>query len=66
MHQQSKNSISRLIRKKYSTYLDKYYLKPYFWSRSYCLISTGEVLLISSKSIFKIKINLFISKFIST
>ncbi|WP_425486283.1 hypothetical protein [Borreliella lanei] len=54
------------MRKKYSTYLDKYYLKPYFWSRSYCLISTGEVLLISSKSIFKIKINLFISKFIST
>ncbi|MBB6213584.1 IS200/IS605 family transposase (plasmid) [Borreliella californiensis] len=32
---------SRLIRKKYSTYLDKYYWKPYFWSRSYCLISTG-------------------------
>ncbi|WP_376984252.1 IS200/IS605 family transposase (plasmid) [Borrelia recurrentis] len=32
---------SRLIRKKYSTHLDKYYWKPYFWSRSYCLISTG-------------------------
>ncbi|WP_327785682.1 IS200/IS605 family transposase [Borreliella garinii] len=32
---------SRLIRKKYSTYLYKYYWKPYFWSRSYCLISTG-------------------------
>ncbi|WP_238322660.1 IS200/IS605 family transposase [Borreliella afzelii] len=32
---------SRLIRKKYSTYLDKYYWKPYFWSGSYCLISTG-------------------------
>ncbi|WP_420025798.1 IS200/IS605 family transposase [Borreliella valaisiana] len=31
---------SRLIRKKYSTYLDKYYWKPYFWSRGYCLIST--------------------------
>ncbi|MCD2382838.1 transposase, partial [Borreliella americana] len=28
------------IRKKYSTYLDKYYWKPYFWSRSYCLIYT--------------------------
>ncbi|WP_414144328.1 transposase [Borreliella burgdorferi] len=27
--------------KKYSTYSDKYYWKPYFWSRSYCLISTG-------------------------
>ncbi|WP_407928473.1 transposase, partial [Borreliella americana] len=31
---------SRPIRKKYSTYLDKYYWKPYFWSRSYCLIYT--------------------------
>ncbi|ACN53286.1 IS200/IS605 family transposase (plasmid) [Borreliella spielmanii] len=31
---------SRLIRKKYSTYLDKYYWKSYFWSGSYCLIST--------------------------
>ncbi|PRR32134.1 IS200/IS605 family transposase [Borreliella burgdorferi] len=33
---------SSLIRKKYSTYLDKYYWKPYFWSRSYCLISNGR------------------------
>ncbi|WP_235691510.1 transposase, partial [Borreliella americana] len=29
------------IRKKYSNYLGRYYWKPYFWSRSYCLISTG-------------------------
>ncbi|WP_373538256.1 transposase [Borreliella afzelii] len=30
--------------KKYSTYLNKYYWKPYFWSsRNYCLIPTkGE------------------------
>jgi len=33
---------SRLIRKKFKNHLDKYYLEPIFWSRSYCIISTGE------------------------
>ena len=33
---------SRLIRKKFKNHLDEYYSKPIFWSRSYCIISTGE------------------------
>uniref|UniRef100_UPI002FBE0F08 IS200/IS605 family transposase n=2 Tax=Borrelia recurrentis TaxID=44449 RepID=UPI002FBE0F08 len=53
---------SRLIRKKYSTHLDKYYWKPYFWSRSYCLISTGGASIDIIKNIFKIKINVKFSK----
>lgn len=32
---------SRLVRKKYAAYLRRFYWKPYFWTRSYCLISTG-------------------------
>lgn len=32
---------SRLIRKKYSEYLKQYYWKPVFWSRSYCILTTG-------------------------
>ncbi len=32
---------SRLIRKKHSKYLKKYYLEPVFWSRSYCILTTG-------------------------
>ena len=28
---------SRLIRKKHGEYLKKYYWKPVFWSRSYCI-----------------------------
>lgn len=32
---------SRLIRKEFSTYLGKFYWKPVFWSRSYCLLSCG-------------------------
>lgn len=32
---------SRLIRKKYSDYLQEYYWKPVFWSRSYCILTTG-------------------------
>jgi len=31
---------SRLIRKKYSDYLSKYYWKPYFWGASYGIFST--------------------------
>ena len=36
-----KTVTSRLIRKKYSDYLKKFYLEPVFWSRSYCILSTG-------------------------
>ena len=36
-----KTVTSRLIRKKYKDYLSKYYWKPVFWSRSYCIITTG-------------------------
>lgn len=32
---------SRLIRKKYRDHLKKYYWKPVFWSRSYCILTTG-------------------------
>ena len=36
-----KTVTSRLIRKKYSDYLKKFYWEPVFWSRSYCILSTG-------------------------
>jgi putative transposase len=32
---------SRLIRKEFSQHIKKYYWKPIFWSRTYCLISCG-------------------------
>lgn len=32
---------SRMIRKEYPEHLKKYYWKPVFWTRAYCLISTG-------------------------
>ena len=32
---------SRLIKKQYEQYLKKYYWKSAFWSRSYCIVSTG-------------------------
>lgn len=32
---------SRLIRKKYRRHLRRFYWKPFFWTRSYCLISNG-------------------------
>ena len=32
---------SRLIKKKYEDYLKKYYWESAFWSRSYCIVSTG-------------------------
>ena len=32
---------SRLIRKKYADHLKSYYWKPIFWSRSYCILTTG-------------------------
>lgn len=32
---------SRLIRKEFASYIKKYYWKPFFWSPSYCLLTTG-------------------------
>jgi putative transposase len=32
---------SRLIRKEFNVYLKKFYWKPVFWSRSYCVLSCG-------------------------
>ena len=32
---------SRLIRRDYGKYLERFYRKPVFWSRSYCIISCG-------------------------
>ena len=36
-----KTVTSRLIRKEFSDQLEKYYWKPVFWSRTYCLLSVG-------------------------
>ena len=36
-----KTVASRLIKKKYEDHLKKYYWKSAFWSRSYCIVSTG-------------------------
>lgn len=36
-----KSVSSRLIRKEYKEHIDKYYWKPYFWSNSYLLLTTG-------------------------
>ena len=32
---------SRLIRKEFKEHIDKFYYKPYFWSNSYLILSTG-------------------------
>jgi putative transposase len=32
---------SRLIRKEFNAYLKKFYWKPVFWNRSYCILSCG-------------------------
>ena len=32
---------SRYIRKEFEEHLSKYYWKPYFWNRSYLILSTG-------------------------
>lgn len=32
---------SRMVRKEFKSYLDKFYWKPYFWKRGYCIITTG-------------------------
>lgn len=36
-----KTVTSRLIRKEFATHLGKFYWKPVFWSRTYCLLSVG-------------------------
>lgn len=36
-----KTVTSRLVRRRFSGHLSRYYWKPVFWSRSYCLISCG-------------------------
>ncbi len=36
-----KSSTSRLIRKTYAEHLAQFYWKPYFWSRSYLILSSG-------------------------
>ena len=32
---------SRLIRKEFKTHVERYYWKPYFWSNSYLILTTG-------------------------
>ena len=32
---------SRMLRKEFSNYLNKFYQKPYLWSSSYCILSVG-------------------------
>lgn len=34
---------SRMVRKEFKEYLKKFYWKPYFWKRGYCIVSTGGV-----------------------
>lgn len=36
-----KSVTSRFIRKKYAEYLFRFYWKPYFWNRSYLVLSSG-------------------------
>lgn len=36
-----KTATSRLVRKKFADHLGKFYWKPVFYSRSYCLVSCG-------------------------
>jgi putative transposase len=36
-----KTVTSRLLRRDYKTELSKFYRKPIFWSRSYCILSCG-------------------------
>lgn len=36
-----KTVTSRMIRKEHGAYLSKFYWKPYFWKRGYCVVSTG-------------------------
>jgi putative transposase len=36
-----KTVTSRLIRKEFSEHVSKFYRKPIFWSRTYCLLTVG-------------------------
>ena len=36
-----KTSTSRLVRKQFAEELKPYYWKPYFWSRSYLILTSG-------------------------
>ena len=36
-----KTVTARLIRKEFKTHMGRFYQKPVFWSRSYCVISAG-------------------------
>ena len=36
-----KTTSSRKVRSNFKEHLDKYYWKPYFWSRSYLILSSG-------------------------
>lgn len=36
-----KTVTSRLIRKEFADHIKKYYWKPIFWSRTYCLLTVG-------------------------
>lgn len=36
-----KSATSRLIRKRFADYLARYYWRPYFWNRSYLILSSG-------------------------
>ena len=36
-----KTATSRLIRKEFASHVNRFYWKPVFWSRTYCLLSVG-------------------------
>ena len=46
---------SRLIKKDYEEHLKDYYCNSAFWSKSYCIIFTGELPLKLLKSISKVR-----------
>ncbi|MRH44555.1 IS200/IS605 family transposase, partial [Aquibacillus halophilus] len=50
-----KTVTSRYIRKEFPEELSKYYWKPYFWSRSYMILTTGGATIDVFKSILKNK-----------
>jgi len=59
-----KTVTSRIIRKKYHTHINKYYLGTNaLWSRAYCLISTGDENIDEIKKTYVVKNRDFISKY---
>ncbi|MEI3614304.1 IS200/IS605 family transposase [Pseudogracilibacillus sp. SO30301A] len=48
-----KTVTSRYIRKEFEKFLQTYYWKPYFWSRSYLILTSGEAPISVTKEYIK-------------